>query len=215
MISRYLLLLVTASFAAAGCGEDGDGSGNGTGGSATGGSAGSTADASAGKGGTSGSAGTGAVAGDGGGGSSGAGTGGSAGSSGASGASGSDAGTCTPPNDGLWATFDVVGEVYRANITNPTGITQAIDLWTGKSTTAIPNGTLICSPAPYNCGWDFHQDPATIQFADFTIEVCDGTPSYVDANCSSFGNQYCPWSAKLTELRDCRTDKSCPLVAKN
>lgn len=120
--------------------------------------------------------------------------------------------SCEPPEGGVWATFDVVDDVYRAHITNPNGVQQALDLWAGTSKAAIPNGALVCASASFNCGWGFHQDPATIEFAEATIEVCDGTPSYVDANCGDFGAQYCPWSAVLSELRDCRSDPLCPLV---
>lgn len=120
--------------------------------------------------------------------------------------------SCEPPEGGVWATFGVVDDVYRAHITNPNGIQQALDLWAGTSKAAIPNGALVCASASFNCGWGFHQDPATIEFAELTIEVCDGTPSYVDANCGDFGAQYCPWSATLSELRDCRTDPLCPIV---
>ncbi len=132
------------------------------------------------------------------------------GSGGAGGEGGSDG--CVPPDDGLWATFDVVGQTYRAQITDPDGIEQALALWAGTSTATIPNGQLVCEPAPYNCGHAFHQDPATLQFAEVTTEVCDGTPDYVDANCAAFGAFYCPWAAQLLELYDCRTDPSCPAV---
>jgi hypothetical protein len=118
------------------------------------------------------------------------------------------------PTEGVYAKFDVVGETYHASITNPMGIDQAIALWKGTSTAAIPNGKAICAPVPWNCPWTFHQDPASITFAELTIEVCDGTPSYVQDHCADFANGYCPWSAKLVELRDCRTDAACPVVPK-
>jgi hypothetical protein len=118
------------------------------------------------------------------------------------------------PSGGVYAKFDVAGEAYYASITNPMGINQAIALWKGSSNANIPNGNLVCSAAPYNCPFRFYQDPASITFAEVTIEVCDGAPSYVDMNCASFGARYCPWSAKLVELRDCRTDAACPVVPK-
>jgi hypothetical protein len=105
--------------------------------------------------------------------------------------------------------------MFHASITNAAGIAGALALWHGTSTAAIPDATLICTPAGYNCPWHWQMDPATIAFADVTTEVCDGTPSYVEANCASFGGgRYCPWAATMTELRDCRTDASCPAIAK-
>jgi hypothetical protein len=134
--------------------------------------------------------------------------GGDEGGSGSGGAGGGSA--CDPPSDGLWATFDVVGETFSSAITNAAGIQQAIDLWHGDSSASIPNGELRCDAVPYNCSWSFHQDPKTIQFAEITTEVCDGKPSYVEDHCASFGTNYCPWSAMLVDLRDCRTDPGCP-----
>jgi hypothetical protein len=120
-----------------------------------------------------------------------------------------------PPVGGLYATFTVGADVFHASITNAAGIAGALALWHGTSTASIPDGKLKCTPASYNCPWHWQMDPTTIVFADTTIELCDGTPSYVETNCASFGGgSYCPWAAAMTELRDCRTDASCPAMAK-
>jgi hypothetical protein len=126
----------------------------------------------------------------------------------------SDAGPCSPlPTAGVYATFRVVSDVFRASITNPTGIDQALALWRGQSQAKIPTGQLECGEGTYNCGWSWRMTPASITFAEITIEVCDATPSYVQSNCASFPNgSYCPWSAELIELRDCRTQAACPVV---
>jgi len=126
----------------------------------------------------------------------------------------SDAAMCTPlPSVGVYATFRVVGDVFYASITNPPGVDQALALWRGQSQAKIPVGQLECGNGTYNCGWTWRMNPAGITFAEITIEVCDATPSYVQNNCASFPNgQYCPWSAELIALRDCRTDLSCPAV---
>ena len=128
----------------------------------------------------------------------------------------SDAAGCTPlPSAGVYATFRVINDVFYASITNPTGIDQAVALWRGQSQAKIPVGQLECGNGTYNCGWSWRMNPAGITFAEITIEVCDATPSYVQGNCSSFPNgQYCPWSAELIALRDCRTDSTCPMVSR-
>jgi hypothetical protein len=141
-----------------------------------------------------------------------AGAGANAGAGGAAGSSGLPCGVA-PPDSGVLARFEVAGEFFNAWITDVTGISGAIDLWQGRSTASIPNGALVCEPADYNCGYGWHLDPAQLQFADFTIEVCDGTPSYVDGNCATFGSNYCPWSAVLVGLWDCSTP-GCPPVPK-
>lgn len=192
----FAVFLFTSLVAAAGCGG-GDTSGTGgTGGTtATGGSGGETS--TGGAGGATGGAG-----------------GSTGGTGGSTGGTGGTTECAMPTGGGVLAIFDVVGQPYRVHITNQTGIDGAIALWNGTSTANIPNGTLVCEPAAYNCDWSFHVDPATVAFAEVTIEVCDGTPSYVDENCASFGNQYCPWSAELVDLRDCRTDSACPVMPK-
>jgi hypothetical protein len=212
----------------------------GTGGTATGGTGGSATGGTGGTatGGTGGSA-TGGTGGSATGGTGGTATGGSssggsdaghdaggepdAGADASPGAGGSDSGgpdggqaglNCPMPTDGLFAVFRVADtEYFSAQITDPVGMQQAIDLWTGASTANIPNGALVCEPADYNCGYNWHLDPADIQFADVTIEVCDGTPSYLEDHCADFGARYCTWAAELIELYDCRID-GCPLVAK-
>ena len=119
------------------------------------------------------------------------------------------------PSDGVYATFRVANEYFYASITDPTGINQAIALWRGRSNARIPNGSLVCQPVDWNCGWSWHLDPASVRFAEIAAEVCDGRPSYVERNCSGFGGgRFCPWSALLVELRDCRSDPSCPVMAR-
>src|SRR5262249_41271288 len=115
------------------------------------------------------------------------------------------------PAAGVYATFADGNEVFHVSITNPAGIQGALDLWHGTSIAKIPDGVLQCQPAAWNCPWHWHLDPATIEFAELTTEVCDGRPTDVESGCASFGaGRYCPWSVTLTELRDCRTDASCP-----
>lgn len=126
---------------------------------------------------------------------------------------GADAGEACPlPSGGVYATFLVTDEVFRAQITDGDAIQQAIDLWQGNSTASIPNGALICEPASFNCGYGWHLDPEDIEFADLTIEVCDGSPSFIEDNCDDFVDRYCPWNAELIDLRDCRTEPTCPQV---
>ena len=117
------------------------------------------------------------------------------------------------PDGGLYATFKVVDETFHAHILDSVGIEQAMALWQGRSNATIPIGKLVCTPVVWNHPWAWYVDPETLEFAEITIEVCDGKPSIVEGNCPSFGGgSYCPWAAKLVELRDCRTDPSCPAV---
>jgi len=121
---------------------------------------------------------------------------------------------CPPglPCSGLYAKFGVIDEFFHVSITNPAGIEQAIALWEGRSQATIPVGTLVCKPIAWNSPWSWYLEPTTLEFGEAAVEVCDGRPSYVEADCSAFGPTYCPWAAVLVELRDCRTNPDCPVM---
>ena len=50
-----------------------------------------------------------------------------------------------------------------------------------------------------NAPWSWHIAPATLEFAELTIEVCDGLPSYVEDGTVT-SDHYCPWSAKIVSI---------------
>lgn len=110
---------------------------------------------------------------------------------------------------GLLATFDVSGETFRVWVTNPATIDQLLALEAGASTASIPNGRILAGAGAgdHNAPWSWHLDPEDIEMADFTMELCDGEPSYVEANLAEFTNnvqRYCPWAAALVALEDRR-----------
>jgi inhibitor of cysteine peptidase len=114
----------------------------------------------------------------------------------------------TPPGElrgGVLATFEVVGEQFRVWVTNPQAVQQILDLAAGSSSANIPNGRILRGPgtADHNLPWGWHLDPEEIEMAEVTIEVCDGTPSYVEENLDEFVEtigRYCPWSARLISV---------------
>jgi hypothetical protein len=67
------------------------------------------------------------------------------------------------------------------------------------------HGTIVEKPAIYNPGWSFHLDPASIDFFEVAIEVCDATADYVEdhvakGQCSPLPDgHWCPWSSMLTK----------------
>lgn len=106
---------------------------------------------------------------------------------------------------GIIATFDVVGERFRVQVTNPQTIQQIRDLQAGRSTANIPIGRIHRGPGAgdHNAPWSWHLDPEDISMADITIEVCDARPSYVEENVDEFVDnvlRYCPWSAVLVDV---------------
>ena len=100
------------------------------------------------------------------------------------------------------ATFDVAGEQFRVRIENPATIEQVRALERGESTATIPNGRLLRG-SDGNEPWSWHLDPIDIELAEITIELCDGTPSFVEADLDYWVDivgRFCPWSAVLVSV---------------
>jgi hypothetical protein len=107
---------------------------------------------------------------------------------------------CTPPRTHPVATFEVAGvETYKIELVTPALVKHAEQLLQGKQVSAIPLGRVVRGSAGVNPPWSWHIDPKTLQFADFTIEVCDGLPSYVEDRTVT-SPDYCPWSAKVVKI---------------
>lgn len=119
----------------------------------------------------------------------------------------------TAPSDdlrgGVLATFDVSGQRFKAFVTNAQAIADLFALRDGRSTASIPNGRVLRGrgAGDHNAPYDWHLDPNDIQMAGATIELCDGSPSYVQANIGEYVDvigRYCPWGASLVSIQDYR-----------
>ena len=134
--------------------------------------------------------------------------------------SGDGLGDCaTLPTGGLYvALFDSVRQtVSHLWVNNQTGVSQLLAYWHRTSMGGVPGGTLVCMPAAWNCPWHFYIDPQGIQFSELGIEACQGWDSEVEMNCNAFragapNGCYSPLGEDITEVRDCRTDPTCPIV---
>ncbi|OGO37513.1 MAG: hypothetical protein A2147_03105 [Chloroflexi bacterium RBG_16_57_8] len=108
---------------------------------------------------------------------------------------------------GVLVVFDVVGESYSVFITNKETISEVFAVQRGESQATIPSGRLVKGAVPYNKPWSWHVDPEDIQMAEITIELCDGTPSHVEADLDYWVNtvqRFCPWRARITKIDDFR-----------
>jgi hypothetical protein len=94
------------------------------------------------------------------------------------------------------ATIQVVDETFKVELITPELIEHAEQLLAGESVAGIPLGTVVRDDPGVNAPWSWHIDPATLEFADMTIEVCDGLPSFVEDGTVT-SDQYCPWSAEV------------------
>lgn len=110
---------------------------------------------------------------------------------------------------GVLAAFEVEGMRFHVWVTNATTIQQILDLQAGKSEATIPNGRILRGPgqASHNAPWSWHLDPEDIEMAEVTMELCDGTPAFVEESLSDFVDnikRYCPWGARLVAVKDYR-----------
>jgi hypothetical protein len=127
----------------------------------------------------------------------------------ACGGSTDDTTTTTSPTTTVPASGDVIaefrtsdGETYRVLLTGDAAV-QASAAFAAGENPGIPNGYIERGDGEVNLGHDWHI--RDVEFADMTIELCDGTVSYVDdlgydEFVNQHGNQFCPWAAELVDL---------------
>lgn len=104
------------------------------------------------------------------------------------------------PSDGA-AQFvvDVDGERFVLRSTDPDTILQLRAVQRGERS-GFPIGPLRRGDGGFNAPWSWHLDPAETRVAEVAIEVCDGRPTYVEANLADFPS-YCPWGARAISER--------------
>ena len=99
-------------------------------------------------------------------------------------------------------TFEVAGgERFRVLLTDAADIEVANRLAAADpDAPSIPNGRVIRGETGVNTGFTWSLDPNDFEFADVTIEVCDGVPSDVEQGLVT-SDRYCPWSAILADIQ--------------
>lgn len=101
---------------------------------------------------------------------------------------------CAPSGPTV-ATFQVAGDqTYKIELATPELVQHVKDLMAGSEDGRIPVGRIVRDDPGVNAPWSWHIDPATLEFADATTEVCDGLPEYVEDRTLT-SDTYCPWSA--------------------
>lgn len=103
--------------------------------------------------------------------------------------------------DPAFVDFDVAvgAERFVLRVEDAGTIAQARDVVAGRRS-LFPIGRLVRGDGGFNAPWSWHLDPSEVRLTEVAIEVCDGTPSYIEAHISDFPT-YCPWSARVTAER--------------
>jgi len=99
-------------------------------------------------------------------------------------------------------TFEVVDERFKALLTEPADIANARRLLAGEDVASIPDGRIVHETG-VNEGYSWSLDPNDFEFAEDTIEDCDGMPSDVETGVVS-GDRYCPWAATVVAVDPAR-----------
>ncbi len=103
---------------------------------------------------------------------------------------------------GSGAAYEVhaCGEPFRVLLRQPQAIEEAQRILAGIETQKIVVGELRPGNGNFNGPWRWHLEPCSVGFAEVTIELCDGCPSYVEEHLPEWlevVRRYCPWSAQL------------------
>ncbi len=107
--------------------------------------------------------------------------------------------TSPSPEGAVVVTFRVLDEEYRILLTDPADIDIARRLLAGEEAPSIPNGLIVRGDPGVNIGYSWHIDPDSVEFADVTMELCDGVPSFVEDGTLE-GDRFCPWAARVIEI---------------
>lgn len=93
------------------------------------------------------------------------------------------------------------GETFRVLIRNEEAIAEAERLLDSDDQRII-TGPLERGDGGFNAPWSWYLDPDSVSFADVTIEVCDGCPSFVEDSLDYWVDTvgiYCPWSTEIID----------------
>lgn len=91
------------------------------------------------------------------------------------------------------------GELFRVLIRDRDVISRAEDL-IGRGQVMIIAGPLREGDGGFNQPWSWHIDPDEVGISEGAIEVCDGCPSFVEADLEYWlgtVKTYCPWSSEV------------------
>jgi len=97
------------------------------------------------------------------------------------------------------ATFEIEGQTFKIELATAELVEHAQKLMDGEEVPAIPVGLIVRDDPSVNEPWSWHIDPASLEFADFTTEVCDGLPEFVEDGTLT-SDRYCPWLAKVVAV---------------
>lgn len=109
--------------------------------------------------------------------------------------------SATGPEGAPVFVVQVVDESFRVRITDADRVAQARRILQGEEPQKIVMGRLMRGNGGFNTGYSWQLDPASIQFVEAAIELCDGKPSFVERELDYWIDtvkSYCPWASRIT-----------------
>jgi hypothetical protein len=92
-------------------------------------------------------------------------------------------------------------ETFVMRTTRPEVARLAQENLLGRDT-RFPIGPLLPGDGGFNAPWSWHLDPERVEMTEAAIEVCDGSPSYVEAHRADYeAVGYCPWGGRVVAIR--------------
>lgn len=101
------------------------------------------------------------------------------------------------PTQGLWVTFDVQGERFRAVVDDAESVDYVLAFVEGQAPGRTPLAA-VERGSGHNDPWSWHL--TGVRFVEQASASCDAAPSSVDGL-----QQYCPRHARIVRVEDCRT----------
>jgi hypothetical protein len=123
------------------------------------------------------------------------------------GGQGGGAELCAERTDGALIDFAITSETLRLWLTDDAFIDEALAQLGGQMQPRVPVLSVLIDGQDCDPQWTWHVDPAQVEFADATIELCDGLPSHIEGDKTYWLNtvmSYCPWSDTVTAVDDRR-----------
>ncbi len=105
---------------------------------------------------------------------------------------------------GKYFLVDVNGERFVIYVTDAETIRLALENMEGKND-LFPMGELARGDGGFNKPWSWHLKPETVRMVEVSIELCDGTPSFVENELEYWletVKSYCPWWGRIIAAAD-------------
>ena len=94
---------------------------------------------------------------------------------------------------------------FVLKLTDPEKVNQARRQVQGAEPSLHVTGIIVKETACWNPNYSYRYDPATVDFFELSMEVCDASFRYVQENLADAGGaflpglRFCPWSSYLIE----------------